>query len=226
MIRRLYDWLATFAVATLLALVAFGGYLLVSGRLTAEGVDRLARALRGELVDPATLEPPPVADEPVAEVHGPAAGSAEALATRRDLARVAGAQVERSLQDVLAQRELLELATQELIQQTEAFERYKRSWENQRAKLQQETTDAGFEQELKLVSKLDPRQAKEHLLLTWKSRPADAVRLMRALTTSRAQRILDQLKTPEEMRIMHELLERLRETDIDQLGVPAGTAGR
>ena len=66
--------------------------------------------------------------------------------------------------------------------------------------------DEGFEKELKLVSKLPAKQAKAHVMQKFAESPADAVRLLNTLPESSVKRILGQMKTPEELQIMHELV--------------------
>lgn len=237
-----WNILALVAVSTLLAGSAFFAFLAGTGRLNAQRVDLLAKVLRGEL----DAAPVPGADEhaasqPAADAddghgrgaaagghstahggptgHGPSEHEVEAS---REQHRLARAMAERAQRDVMAQRDLLDQALGRLVREQEQFEQQKKSWELTRQKLQQTDRDAGFEEELKLVSKLSPAQAKEHLVQTWNKEPVDAVRLIKSLSPSKAQRILDQLKTPEELLVLHKLLEQLRLLDAEKLVPESG----
>jgi len=68
----------------------------------------------------------------------------------------------------------------------------------------------GFKKELEYVSNLKPAQAKEYLIRVWQRQKADAARLLSEIEESRGRRILEQFKTPEELQIMTDLLERIR----------------
>ncbi|HMQ16282.1 MAG TPA: hypothetical protein PKC49_09935 [Phycisphaerae bacterium] len=215
---------AAVSTATLLALAAFVGFLAATGRLNAERLELIAQVLRGELSGQPAEAHDAHAPAAAATATQPAHGqrSADELQAQRDHERAVRTSAERALRDVAAQRELLEQALGHLVREQERFEQSKAQWAQTREKLQQQDRDAGFEEELKLVSKLPPQQAKEHLVLTWKKSPADAVRLVKALSPSRSQRILEQLKTPDELQVLHELLEQLRKLDIDKLAPESG----
>jgi hypothetical protein len=226
----LYNAAAVVAISTVLAVGAFLGFLAGSGRLDAQRIDLIAKVLRGELTgDPnehaqdAHSASQPAASQP-SEAAGHGHDSAHELQAKRERDQLHRTMAERSMRDLIAQRELLEQALGHLVREEEQFESQKKQWELTRQKLQQQDRDAGFEEELKLVSKLSPQQSKEHLVLTWKKSPADAVRLIKALNPSRSQRILEQLKSAEELQILHELLEQLRKMDVDTLVPESGKA--
>ena len=91
-----------------------------------------------------------------------------------------------------------------------------------REKLQEEALDEGFKRELEYVGKLSPKQAKEHITRTWKKHPIDAVRLFMKLNTSKGKAVLEQFRTPEEIEIMHELLEQIRFQDMKKDALASG----
>lgn len=222
LIARVYNVIAVASIATLLALLGWGGTLLATGRLTPARAETIARVLRGEL----DAAPAAESDATHDTAASPAPRSIAELREQRRREQMARAVSDRALRDLQAQRDLLAQASQHLIRESEKLDRSRGDWEAQRRKLQNQQSDAGFQEELKLVAKLAPNQAKEHLLMTWHKHPADAVRLVKALGPSRAQRILDQLKTEDEKQILHALLEQLRLQDIDQFVPKAGTPSR
>ena len=100
-----------------------------------------------------------------------------------------------------------------------AEERFERNQKQRELELEQQrgaARDEGFEKELRIVSKLSPKLAKEHIVRKWKQSPDDAVRMLNALPESASKRTLGQMKTPEEIQITHELLERLSKEDVEQ----------
>ncbi|MEW6252695.1 MAG: hypothetical protein AB1716_18820, partial [Planctomycetota bacterium] len=85
--------------------------------------------------------------------------------------------------------------------------------------------DAGFRLEVELVSGLAAKQAKEHLLRVWQRQPADAVRLLTALSPPVARKVLEQFKSDEELQIRTDLLERIRLQSGELSARASGTTG-
>jgi hypothetical protein len=175
--------------------------------------------LRGDSPEAEEAQPADAEDtedqEPEAEPTSQSASAEEIRQQRRD-EQLRRALSERAYRDLIAQRELLDRALQELVISEERFEAQKTAWQTALEQRRGAARDAGFDKELQYVAKLPPKQAKEHLVLKWKKHPADAVRLLAALPTSTGKRVLEQLKTPDEIQIMHELLEQLGQESIDE----------
>jgi hypothetical protein len=134
------------------------------------------------------------------------------------------AQVEHQVDVMEHQQELLQAALMELVNSEEQFDSKVDRWQRERAQLDAQDREAGFQQELEYVQNLAPDQAKEHLVRTWEKHRADAVRLMRALPVNKGKRILAELKTEAELEILHELLEqfRLQDYGLDENTPPSG----
>lgn len=225
MIGKLYNALSIVSIATLLALVGLGGLLVGSGRLTSERSEKIAAVLRGEMDEPAEEEVVEAdAEQPESKpkriVSG--ASSEELRRQRRDdqLRRALG---ERAYSDLVARKELLDQSLQHLISEEERFTADKVAWREELDRRQGAAQDAGFKKELKIVTKLPAKLAKEHVLLKWKDSPADTLRLFVALPESNSKRIFEQMKTPEEIQVMHELLELLGRQEADELATRSGT---
>jgi len=206
-IRKLYALVAFFSLALVLALGGLSGYLLGTGKLSGERMDAIAAILRGE-----TREAAPVAASQPASSQAVAgrAPTADELRLQRRQEHLRRAVLEGATRDLAAQRDLLDRATAELMSREEQFDRSKEEWAREQVRMQEAGRDEGFERELKYVSSLAPRQAKDHLVKTWTKRNADGVRMLAALDPSKGKRILEQLKTPQELQVLHELLEQLR----------------
>ena len=214
MLGKIYSSFAAVALVTLLATGGFVGFLFGTGRLNATRTGLMAQVMRGELDSlPATSQP----------VAGPNAGAEGEQATTqaateeevrqlRKRAHLERLEPARAARDLEAQRNLLDQVLQHVIQEEErlAGERKKSESTAQDKKKTDAALEAGFKKELELVSGLQPKQAKEHLLRVWKKQPVDAVRLLQEMDESRVKRVLEQFKTPEELQIQSELLERIR----------------
>jgi len=222
---KLYNAFAVLSIAHMLALGALVGMLYARGRLTPERIEAIAKVLRGEdeQTEKASTEAGQTAE------NGQDADkkrSAEEIRRQREedqLRRVLG---ERAYRDRVAQRRLLDKALQHLISAQERFEAEQARIRKELAEQRGKATDEGFEKQKKLVARLSPKLAKQHILMTYGQSPADAVRLLAALPESVTADILGQMKSPEELKVMHELLERLGKQTVDQFTPGSGkTAG-
>ncbi len=221
MLSKLYNLLAAVSLATLLAGGGFVGLLAANGTL-ADRAAQLAQLLSGETDDATAADAQGATSQPASQPAEGRARSAEELRQQRLAEQMTRALAERAQRDLAAQRELLERALQHLITEEEQFDQSREAWLAQQDRLRNQNRDEGFEREVKLVTKLAPAQAKEHLVRTWQKHPADAVRLIKALSPSQAQRIFDQMRSAEELQLLHELLEQLRNQDIDELAPASG----
>lgn len=208
MFARLYHALAIVSIATLLAVGGLVGLLCGTDRLTGERAEMIARILRGEEPLPQPTSAPAPQTQP-AEQPTEGVSAAELLRRQRRAEQLRRALGDRAYQDLLAQRRLVEQALQHLINEQERFDASVAAWKQEQERRRGELLDEGFAKECNLVAKLSAKLAKEHVVLKWKKSPADVVRLFNALPESTGKRILEQMKTPEEIQIMHELLERL-----------------
>ena len=215
MLGKLYHTFAVVSIAILLAGGALLGVRYGTGKLTSEDVATIVQVLRGEPQPAPEAAPPDDDGEDGGEPQMTRSASAEEIRRQRREDQLHRALVERSRRDLIAQQELLDRALQELIIREEELTEHRTAWEHELEQQRGAALDEGFEKEMQYTAKLPPKQAKAHLLLKWDQHPADAVRLLAALPTSTGRRILEQMKTPDEIQIMHELLERLSQEDVD-----------
>jgi hypothetical protein len=213
---KLYHTAAIVSIAIVLAGGALLGLMYGTGKLTAEQVGAVAAILRGESSQPAETPDAEAAGEASDAEPTAKAASAEEIRQQRRGAQLRRALDERAARDRIAQRQLLEQAMQHLLTAEERFEEDKKQWELELEQRRGAARDEGFEKELRIVAKLSPKLAKEHIIQKWKESPDDAVRMLNALPESTSKRILGQMKTPEEVQITHELLERLSKEDVKQ----------
>lgn len=226
MVLSKVGWLlAVMCGATLLAGGGLAGYLVQAGHLTWPRYELIVQVLRGERDDllveaeEVAVEEPDPLEEPV-----PEGSSIDAIRERLSKERLLNAQVEHQVDVMEHQQELLQAALMELVNSEEQFDTKVDRWQRERAQLDAQDREAGFQQELEYVQNLAPDQAKEHLVRTWEKHRADAVRLMRALPVNKGKRILAELKTEAELEILHELLEqfRLQDYGLDENTPPSG----
>lgn len=214
MIGKLYNLVAIFAVATLLSTSGFVGVLYGTGKLTAPRWNLILDVLRGRHDD--LTEPPDpaqaVATTQPAQLDAAytAEDATQVIRERRVLAQLQRATIERAAQDIAARQALLNQSVHQLIAMQEQHERDKIAFAEQQARAGNKLRDEGFQRELTYITGLSPRMAKDHVMRSWNKQKADVVRIFTALEPNKGKRILEQFKTPEELAIVHELLEQLR----------------
>lgn len=219
MLGKLYNLLAVLSLAALLSLGSLVGYLVAFGKLDRIKAQQIVKLIRGDIEIPE--EDQEAADQQSAASQPAATGapSAEAIARQRRLARLHRAALDRAQRDLAARRELLDQVLADLITRQEQFQREKAEWVKRQEALRALARDEGFARELAYIAKLSPKLGKDHLLRTYRENPADAVRILNALNPSVGQRILDQFRSPEELEVLHDLLDRLREANPESAAV-------
>lgn len=225
MIGKLLNVAGALSLAALLALGGLVGFLVLTGRLDAERADLMVQVLRGELQPQETAEviEDAAEDVPPEETRQQSGDEVRALRKRAHLERL---EIERSLEDLQAQRRLLDHVLHQIVQEQEKLETDKDTFEQQREQIVAAARDEGFQKELSYVRVLSPKQAKEHLLRVWKRNETDAVRLLIELDVRQGKRILEEFKTEEELNIQTELLEQIRSKGLEGYASASGkTAG-
>lgn len=209
MVVKLYNLLSIVSIATLLAGGGFSVFLFGTGRLDAERVNKIGALLRGELDQVPQSQP---ATQPACDTAATAipVRSLEEIQTARQRERLRSHVLERATRDLEAQRRLLDQSLQYLLNEQEQFARQQSDWAAEQKKDSAKATDEAAQKRLELFAGLPPQQAKDHIVRLWNTKRADAVALVMQLDVGKTKRILAQMKTPEEQKILSELLEQLR----------------
>jgi len=213
---KLLSAFGVIATATLLAAAGVLGFAFQTGRLNPDRMNLIVEVMRGEHDDLFAAEE---TDDGAGDAADPVPTnkkSADALIEQFNARRLADAQLERAAANVAAMRQLLDAARADLVSAEEGFKQEKERWLAERRKLHEADKEEGFQREVTYMQNLPPMQAKSHLLQTWEKHPADAVRLIRAMPESKGKKVLSELKTEEELKVLHELLEQLRLIDVQE----------
>ncbi|MHC4698608.1 MAG: hypothetical protein ACYTFA_17895 [Planctomycetota bacterium] len=206
-LRRTYD---TAALVALLNMVAVGGgllWLVGTGTVDGEKVRRIAAVLRGqeqpavEAADAEQSESAAKAKEPPAELPSVAASQMDTEIIRREADRV---------KEELRQR--LALNNSILLRVSAERESFKNERDATRkqeqvAKVYRETE--GFAKQIAIYNSLTPKTALQHLLGL--DDPDEAARILLAMKTRQAKKIIEAAKRGDQRRQMMAVLQRLRE---------------
>ncbi len=188
MLKRFYHLLALLAMINLFAVAGLIGYLFATGRLNAERVEQMAVVLRGEF--PAS-QPAATATQPAERDEKPQ-GSGEEIAEHREKKELLALQDSRRARE-LRDRDLLDKRIQlETRQLLEKLERKENELRQQKQVLEKEGEQAGFERQLDLLSKTEPKLAMQ--LLKNQIKEPDAVQLLMKMDENRVKAIINACK--------------------------------
>ena len=222
--KTLWSIVTVMAVANLLALAGFIGWLGGSGRIDESRLREVQRIFAPTVADAAAAAARAQSD---AELQAEQADRAERLANppltasavlaSRELAADAAAQeVLRVRQEVRERQAELQLEADRLAEERATFLAERDAWQSRRDAEQQRVADEQFTQLVALFSTLKPRDARDLILeMEARNEREDVVRLLDALEIRAAAKIVSELRTPEQRRLASELLARLRDLGQD-----------
>jgi hypothetical protein len=228
--RTFWNVVSFLAVAHLLAVAMFVGWLWQSGRLNRERIDGVratfSRTIEQELADEKTAAQE-AEREHLAEVEEmkrrrPALPANEQIR----LTGMAEEQTEHTERRMADLRDLLageiERNRRQLELLNQALETERKRYDQGIDDLEQRKNDAQFIKAVKLLESQPPKIAKERIVELVQSGELDrAVAYLDAMTPRAASRILSEFKEPDEGKMATELLERLRTHGVRP---PSGTA--
>jgi len=205
------------AVVNLLALALFVGWLVQSGRVSRERIERVRETFRMSVAEEAAAAE--AAADASARVVDAAEDDAAALAgpsIRRVSAEERSNRVEhglatRMLSEVDALREQLTTSQAAFVVERERFEAERAAWEEERNQMAQGSHDAQFSRVVALLEAVPARQARDTLSrLAAQGQIGDAVAYLNAMKPFNAAKVLREFKTDDEKRLATELLQRMK----------------
>lgn len=211
MIKKMWNVISALALANLLALIGFSGWLYASDRIDADRLETIRETLStpaGEQTDDDKADSAAETEEQ-AEADGQASpvSSAERLATQQNLQAVAQQRVERSRRAVEDLRRTLEKEWRKLDEAIAEFEKRKKAFEEMRKRIEQVEGDEQFKKTLRLYESVPPDEAAAMLRTLHEQGQTDrVVAYLDAMQTRNASKILEEFG-PE---LAADLLERLR----------------
>ncbi len=208
-LKRTYDIVALFALANVLALGGLAVYLVGSGAVSGEELREIAVVLRGGAKDLATggeAKPEPLARTPeaTASVEVDNAGTdaqMEVEILRREAERI---KVELDQRLALNNSILLKVRTER-----EAFKAERQAAQREDQAEVALRRDVGFEKQVAIIESLAPKIAVQHLL--GMSDPDEAAKILMAIETGKARKIVEGARRGDELTRMQVILQRVRD---------------
>ena len=214
-----WNIIAFVAIMNLLAVLFFGGWLAVSGRVNNERIE----SVRTLFAVPADTEAAAAAKQRLAEdieahqfqenaslSHQPMGSDAQ-IAAVEDLVRREQLLMRRIERENTEDRQALEMFERQLAERERALEDRIAAFEASRRKALADSGEEAFIAVVKLMETLPSRQAKDQiLLLVANGEKAEAVRCLRAMRAGPRTQIIASMKTEAEQQVASDLLESLR----------------
>lgn len=222
--KTLWSIVTVMALANLLALGGFVGWLGGTGRIDESRLRELRALFAPTVADAAAaraaaeLEAAQEADQARRQerLTNPPLTASAILASREIAADAAAQEVLRVRQEVRERQAELQIEADRLAKERAAFVAERDAWQSRRDAELQRVAGEQFTQLVALFSTLKPREARDLILeMEARGERADVVRLLDALEVRAAAKILSELRTPEQRRLASELLARLRDLGQD-----------
>lgn len=212
-VRKVYDAAALFALLNLVVAAGLTGFFAMNGTLSGKNVQEAVRALRGETC--AVPAAPPFGVKTVAgsaevKPRQVAFDEVELDLMQREAERL---RTEVDQRVALAQSIMLKVKAEreKLRQEKEAFAKQE---EAERSRWQ----EAGFQKQLEILTSLSPKMALEHMFAM--NDVDKAARILAAMDSDRAKKIVESAKRGEDLVRMKQILERM-ESVMSVAQVPA-----
>ena len=204
--RRGYDAVALFALLNMAALVGIVGYLVGTGAVDGEKVRKAALVLRGE---PFPI-PQAQAEEskPAAAGAKPASSKANAVESEEEL-EIAHRESERIKAELEQRLALNNSILLKVRTEREAFQKERETATKQEQVSANVQREEGFRKQVAIMEALSPKVAIQHLLGL--SDPDEAAKILMAMETGKAKKIVESAKRGDEMTQMKRILQRVRE---------------
>ncbi|MCL2330466.1 MAG: hypothetical protein FWC56_04090 [Phycisphaerae bacterium] len=213
MLSRIYQACAWLAIAHLLAVGGFVGYLFATGKLNVERLNQMAIVLRGEFPTSA----PAVASQPTQEIERLKSSQDELAQKEKNKLRndLISERHRRDIED----RNSLGLAIQlDVNRQLEQIRSKEQEMTQQREQIRKAEAMDGFVQTLEIVSEMEPKLARDTLR---SSKEADAVQLLMQMDNDKRKKIFNACKTVEEKAWIQRILKQMRGLDGGPMAVVA-----
>ena len=210
-LKRTYDAVALFALFNLIFWGGVAAYLVGSGVLDGSTLQRFAAVLRDEDQPPPDAAPKPTETEDEEPAREPVTTSSGDTQVELEIIRREADRIKEEL------RQRLALSNTIMLRITTARENFQRELEmaeqTAKARRQQSETE-GFEKQIAILAGVKAKTAVEHLLGL--GDPDEAARILLAMDTRKAKKIVEAAKRPDQMQQMQSILRRLREVAPDR----------
>ncbi len=202
-LKAVYSAVSLIAVLNCLALLGVGAYVMGTGRLHPERIERLQAAW----ADPAPASQPAVVDDDGMQAATQPGRSAEIIARDALESEMLWRERERIRSELDQKLQTIRAASIRVSQRQEAFEESQRREAERQRKLAELKQPDGYAKQLEILKTLAPKKAVEFLA---NQPPADSARMLLELPSTRAKEIYEAARSKTEKARMNEVFALMR----------------
>jgi hypothetical protein len=206
--KRVYGYASLLATINAVVLIGLAVYLFATGGIDADGLRRAAHALRDESVPtlPAVTAAAPVA-LPGQTQHE---SQVDNLAVKAQMdVEILHREAERVKVELAQRLALNKGILVEVQNERDAFRREQELQKRRQEESEKQSRDEGFERQIQIFQTLSPKVAVQHLLAM--SDPDEAARILTAIDSDRARKIVEAARRDPELSQMQMILQKVRD---------------
>jgi len=206
LVKRAYDGAALFALLNVVALLGIVGYLVATGSLNGERIRHAAMALRGEKLHLAAASGIQISAEESAAKDTASAKIAVLTEADQEIIYRESERIKAELEQRLTLNNsiLLKVKTER-----EAFQKERETAAKREEASANVLREEGFRKQVEIMEALSPKIAIQHLMGI--SDPDEAAKVLMAMETGKAKKIVEAAKRGDDMNRMKAILQRVRE---------------
>lgn len=235
--KTLWNAICIVLFINVLALAGFAFWLNQTHRLSG---DRVRRAI--ELFKPTASQEQAVKEQAAREADEAGKKAAERahldavsrgettmqdrLREQEDRDTIEMQRLERKRRETADLQNQLEIYKTEFAKQKAELDAKRKEFEEFRSREEKLKTDADFQQAVQMYEKLPAKQAKEMFItLLSEGKEPQVIDYLAAMQQRKASGVLKEFKTPEEIKVATELVQRLRERGVDPMAGKSTSSG-
>jgi hypothetical protein len=207
LIRKLGGLFAHFCIATVLAEVLLLGYALSSGVFDEGRFDQMLAVAHGADLIPAEL---------LAEAkRAPTDSEQSSLQQVEDIRSIRWRNFEMRENVLAGMLTEFKKLRADLEVEKERFQRVADKFKQDADKKLADATDAGRREFQAVIENMKPKQAREHLMITYNAGNIDVVvDVMKSMDESKRAKIVAEFKSPEDAKVLNDILDRIRNPEL------------
>lgn len=220
-IKRTYDLVALFVLLNVLGAGGLAGYMVSSGMLDGKALRAIGLVLKGKELVPVrddTEEPQTETPDQIKKTLPPVRSDDDDIDNADPQAQVEIEILQRESERIQVELEQkLNLINSMLLRvknEREAFERERKQAKQADVAEKERRRDEGFEKQIAIFQSLSPKIAVKHLL--GMSDPGEAAKILIALDTDKARKIVEAARRGDDLAKMEAILQRMRDAAPDQ----------
>lgn len=183
MLKRVFNMVAILAIVNLVAMLSGAAYLLASGRIDGDRLNRIRQALVSEAAEEPAATTQPTSSRPAVQA------ASEKIEYSQDLEEILARRLDRQRRELGDLLNLADAARLKLLRDREAFEREQVRWGQMRKAWEEQQHLDGFKKTLTYLEGMDPKIAKG---LLRDKKDADAARYLSSMNERKGRAIIEE----------------------------------